>query len=219
MAGYERALFVAALIAFAGSIVASRSCARKRTRSRRAGRGARSVSALRPRLPAVERRQAIVEAAMRSSRPAATAVRRRPRSPVRPASRSRSSTGISPRSASSTSPASTRRGAASVGCRRRSSPSSATARPVARWRRLARVQRRGQPAEPVDPGADGGRRGPRDQRLPAPAHARGARLHRPTAAPVPRTRAAIPQTATRTRRRGSFSPGACCSRSPTVSAA
>jgi hypothetical protein len=66
------------------------------------------------RLPAAERRQAILEArASACSRTRATTARRRPRSRARPASASRSSIATSPRSGSSTSRASRRAGAAS----------------------------------------------------------------------------------------------------------
>ena len=63
------------------------------------------------RLPAAERRLALIETAIRVFSEGATAARRRRRSPVRRASPSRSSTATSRRSASSTSPRSTTCGA------------------------------------------------------------------------------------------------------------
>ena len=119
--------------------------------------GGRSLSTLvKTRLPAAERRQAIVDAAMRSSSTEATAARRRRTSPVRPVSRSRSSTATSLPSASSTSRASTRRGSRCARRWTRSSTSSATSRRSPRSARLARIPASGgiKPRDALDPGAD-----------------------------------------------------------------
>ena len=65
MAGYERALLVAAFIAFAGSIVAFALVRQEAATEEPAADGGRSLSTFgKIRLPAAERRQAIVEAAM-----------------------------------------------------------------------------------------------------------------------------------------------------------
>ena len=73
--------------------------------------------------------------------------------------------------------------------------------------------------EPLDPGSDRGGRGPRDRAVPAPAHARRARLHGRRRFVRRRSRASSPPTAIRTRRRGSSSAAASSSRSPIASAA
>ena len=164
MAGFERALIVAAVIAFVGSIVAFALVRQEAEHASRRRVGARSVSTTgQTRLPAAERRQAIVDAALRSSRPAATAARRRRTSPGRPVSPSRSSIATSPRSGSSTSPASRRRGVAcgsafDANARRAGRPRGG--RRDRRWRRASSAPpAEVKPADALDPGADRGRRG------------------------------------------------------------
>ena len=139
MAGFERALIVAAVIAFVGSIVAF-ALVRQETRAGCGAGGARCVSTT-ARF-ACRRRSAGRRSSTRrsaSSPAAATAVRRRPRSRERPASPSRSSIATSPRSASSTWPASRRRGRRCGTRSTRSSRSWATVRrsPRSAWRRAS----------------------------------------------------------------------------------
>ena len=171
------------------------------------------------RLPAAERRQAIVEAALGvfSSRQL-RAARRRPRSPARRASPSRSSTAISPRSASSTSPASTRPGR---GCGAAGRGAHARARRgETRWPAVGQATAELCRTKLLLPNlwmqaiTEAGR-GRGDPPLPARPHARGARLRRRHRSAAARTRAAFPPSATPTPRRGSSSPAACSSRSPT----
>ena len=158
---------------------------RARAPGDRAGRGARgarcvSTSAGPPAgggAPAGDRRRG----SPRLRRAAATAVRRRPRSPERPASRSRSSIATSPRSGSSTWPASRRRGRRCGTRSTRSSRSWATVRrsPRSAWRRASSTRPAGSSPSTLwiqaltEAGGDEEIR----ELPPAPA-ARGARLRR-----------------------------------------
>ena len=113
-------------------------------------------------------------------RPAATAARRRRTSPARPVSRSRFSTATS-RSKRELYFACLDEAwqSAAAGVRREGRFARAgrtVADAAGRWR-SASARPRSVAAEPLDPGADRGRRGSRDRALPAPSHARRARLH------------------------------------------
>ena len=134
-----------------------------------------------PRLPAEERRAAVLDTACRVFSAARTAARRPPRSPARPASPSRSSIATSPRSRRCTSRASTTpgqrvRAGVGRGGRSRARPARVDAGDVDR-------------VLPVQGAALGGgdalaarahrvRRRPGDPQVPAAAPARGARVRR-----------------------------------------
>ena len=181
MAGFERALIVAAFIAFVGSIVAF-ALVRQEARAGSRARGARSVSTTgQIRLPAAERRQAIVDAAL----------------PVfATGSYSGATTADIAREAGISEPILYRHFASKrelyLACLEAAWVSfRAGARREARRARrprggdrdrpgVARVPclRRDQARDAVDPGAERGRRGRRDPGVPPPPAPRGARLHR-----------------------------------------